>query len=461
MQLFDDQQQAVVDIRDAFRSHRRVLFTAPTGWGKTVLFCFITRQMYERERPCVILLHRHELLRQVSDTLDQVEVPHGIIGPGPRTWSDDIIQVASVFTLARHTHRVASPYLLVTDEAHHAVPNTTWGKVLGAYPSAFRLGVTATPIRLSGEGLADCFDHMVRGPSVQSLIDRGRLSKFSVYAPPTVDTSGIPVRGGEFVQREVVARVEPAKITGDVIAHWDRHARGLRSLAFCASVEHARAVADAFGAHGVRAQAIWGALGERECGRAVDSFRRGSITVLTSCDLVSEGFDCPAIECGILLRATASTGLYLQQVGRCLRAYPGKDRALILDHVGNTLRHGWPAAAREWTLAGLRASARRDTGSPAGGVRVCKQCWAAAPVSARACPECGVAYPVESRKIRIVDGQLREITETEVEAAVRAGARAQREIEFFTKLGQARGYKHPKAWAEHVVSGRYRKREGT
>jgi hypothetical protein len=138
----------------------------------------------------------------------------------------------------------------------------------------------------------------------------------------------------------------------------------------------------------------------------VAAFAAGTIRVLVTVDVVSEGFDIPAAGCAILLRPTASLGLYLQQVGRVLRPAPGKDAAIILDHVGNVTRHGFPDDIRQWTL---EHGARRAGGTqPTPSVRTCPACFASfrpAPI----CPCCGVEYQPTQYELQQIEGELIEL----------------------------------------------------
>lgn len=316
------QQQGVADIRAAYASgHRRALYVLPTGGGKTLTFSYITHHAAAKRQRVWILAHRVELLDQISRTLGEFGTRHGFIAAGYPAHKDALVQVAGVFTVARRLpgervafhNRVAAPDLIICDEAHHATNATTWGRILSAFPRARVLGVTATPCRLDGTGLGECFDAMVLGPSVAELTAQGALVPLKAYAPASIATEGLHTRAGEFIASELAVRADNATVTGDAVAHYRRLADGKAAVAFCVSVEHARHVAESFTAAGIPAQSVDGTM-DRTVRRAViEAFVKGQIRVLTSCDLVSEGFDVPRVEVGISLRPTQSTGLWLQQ----------------------------------------------------------------------------------------------------------------------------------------------------
>lgn len=444
-------QQALADgIRAQFRRHRSVLAVAPTGSGKTVLFSYITHGAVAKGNSVMILAHRIELIDQISGTLKDFGVRHGFIAAGyPRARLP--VQVASTATLARRLDGVPAPSLIIIDEAHHATAKNTIGKILAHFHKSRVLGVTATPCRLSGEGLEECFSAMVLGPSIQELVDMGALSPARVFAPPSVNLDSISVRGGDYAQDQLAREMDKPKITGDAVDHYKKHCPDAPAVAFCVSVDHARHVAAQFTQSGIPSSHIDGGM-DRELRRIViQEFKDGKVKVLTSCDLISEGFDCPGIVAGILLRPTASLGLYMQQVGRCLRPYAGKREAIILDHAGNTGRHGLPTEAREWSLAGREQSQRRAKAEPSISVRICPSCFAAERPGRTHCGQCNAPYPVNPRAVQEVSGELEEVTEAR---SARKEQGQARDLAALTELGKMRGYRNPRAWAEHVIRGR-------
>lgn len=387
------QQQGVDEIRQAFRDARqRVIYVAPTGSGKTILFSYITAHGAARGTRIAVVVHRIELLRQTCAALVKFNVPHGVIHPDYSP-SDELVQVGTVQTMIR---RQAKPFdLLILDEAHHAVAGQ-WDKLMAAHPQARVLGVTATPCRLAGRGLGDVFEHMILGPSVRELTDSGYLTPAQVYAPPIpCSLKGVRSRGGDYSKDDLQAILDRREITGSVIEHYRKYLNGLPSVAFCASVEHAKHVADEFQAAGFRSAAVYGSMPAAERDDHMGALASGRLSVLTSCDLISEGVDVPGIVGGIILRPTKSTGLWIQQIGRCLRVAPGKTSAIILDHVGNSLRHGLPDTPREWTLDEGIVRKKTDDGPR---IRQCAKCYFIHELSNR-CPQCGYEYPVKERKV--------------------------------------------------------------
>ena len=449
MQLRDYQRQAIADLRAAFRAGARApLLVAPTGAGKTVIIAAVLQGVASRGQSAIVLVHRRELIAQTSAKLTLAGVEHGIIAAGV-SGANASIQVASVQTLARRLDRIAAqPDLIVIDEAHHAAAST-WGKALSHWPKALRLGVTATPVRQDGRGLKAVFDRLVLGPSTAELISAGFLCPARIYAPPPVaDLSGLHRRAGDYAIDEAAERMDRPIVTGDAIAHYQRLAAGQRAIAFCCNVKHAEHVCAAFNDAGVEAATLLGATDPLRRDATVARFAAGELQVLVTVDVVSEGFDIPAAGCAILLRPTQSLGLYLQQVGRVLRPAPSKAAAIVLDHVGNVHRHGWPDDPREWSLDD-RLKRAGATGPPAPTVRTCEVCFAAfkpAPV----CPCCGTPSKLSAREIQQRDGELQELERNQQRRQV---GKARSLSELLT-VAKQRGYAPGWAYRIHQARGK-------
>jgi len=454
MRLRGYQQQAIDDLRNAYRAGRRApLLCLPTGGGKTIIFSAIAQSAVGRGRQVLILVHRRELLHQASRKLTDIGLDHGLIAAGiPAT--DHPVRIASVQTLVRRLPRMDwQPSLIIIDEAHHASAGS-WTTILDKWPAAYRLGVTATPCRLSGAGLGTAFDQLVLGPSVADLISAGFLSSARIYAPPVVaDLTGLRRRAGDYAADQAATAMDRPTVTGDAIAHYTRLASGQRAIAFCCSIDHASHVAASFNAAGIPAATLLGSTPDRDA--VVAAFDAGAVQILVTVDVVSEGFDIPAASCAILLRPTQSLGLYLQQVGRVLRPAPGKDHALVLDHVGNVHRHGFPDDHREWSLAdGVRT--RSVQAAPS--VRTCPECFAAFKPAPQ-CPVCGAqCAPIKSRKIQQLAGELQELRREAVRqrieerTALRRQQQTARTLPQLLALAKERGYSP--GWAYRIAAAR-------
>lgn len=451
IQLRDYQQRCVDGIRAQFASgNRRVVLQMPTGAGKTFTACSMIDGAARRGKRTLVLVHRIELVKQFSESLSALDIEHGIIARG-FSMNRIPVQIGMIQTVANRLNVLARPDLIVTDEAHHATAST-YKKIMEHFMNSWSLGLTATPQRTDGRGLDDVFNAIVLGPSMRELIERGALSPYRLFCPPSdLDVSGIRTARGDFEKNELNKRVEKSTITGDSIKHYRRHANGQRFVVFCVSVEHAKHVAENFTAEGIPTVAIDGSMRSAKGGDQVkDALARlesGEITGVASCDLISEGFDLPSIGCAIMLRPTKSIILWLQSVGRALRYVPGKT-AIILDHAGNALRHGLPDQEREWSLECTKGKKKKKIDDePKISIRHCTICFAVYPGGLSQCPHCGAAQIVNSRRIEERDGDLIEITH-EIEqkefwssGGMRERLQDARTIDDLREMQQARGYK--------------------
>ena len=446
------QQDAVAAIRHAYGTgHRAVLFVLPTGGGKTVIFSHITQQAATKGRVCV-LVHRAELLRQASASLTAMGIRHGLIAAGRSMDLSQPVQVASVQTMARRLRHVPPDWfrLLVVDECHHSNAGT-WATVLNHCASAKVLGVTATPCRTDGRGLGEWYSAMVLGPTPAWLTDHGFLAPARVLAPPGFQVQGLRKRMGDYDMRQAAEMLSSGQAMGSPLSHYRQHLDGETAVAFCCSVAHAEAVARLFNDHGIPAASIDGTMDAATRRRLLEQLGTGELKVLTSCSLIGEGVDVPSVAGCILLRPTQSLSLHLQMIGRCLRPSPGKAHAVVLDHVGNCLRHGLPTDDREWSLQGVAKRQREQAPS----VRVCPGCFCAMRSGTPQCPECGHAFLPERRELQHVEGQLREVVARRERRTEQSSAQS---FEDLVRIGHRRGMANPRGWARHVMAAREAKR---
>ena len=257
---------------------RRVLYVAPTGSGKTVLFAAIAASVATKGKRAIILVHRRELVRQTAEKLAGFGVACGYIVAGKAANLEPPITVAAVQTLTVRPTLALEYDLVVIDEAHHAVAGT-WSKVLERLPAARVLGVTATPERLDGCGLRDVFDVLVPGPTVKELVAAGFLAPSVCYARPGAENALRSLRrvGGDYsaaaaakLMMEGSRSPQPPSPT---IALGD----GRPGFVFCCTVAHAEAVAQAFLDAGISAASIDGTMSPAERDDILAGFSGGQM----------------------------------------------------------------------------------------------------------------------------------------------------------------------------------------
>jgi superfamily II DNA or RNA helicase len=456
MQLYTDQEKCVSALQRKYAEGRKApVLVAPCGFGKTVVFAHIAKKVFDKGNSVIICAHRQELLQQICATLDKFDVSHGTITAGKSACNGNAVQVASVQTLARRLQNIKEPTLLIFDEAHHILANT-WRKIISHFSGAKILGVTATPWRMNGEGLGAIFDCMVLGPTAEELMQSGRLAKPVYYAPPeAVELDDIRIVSGDFDKGEISARMDKPHVTGDAIKHYKNICPDVQAVAFCATVKHAENVAKDFRESGIPAESIDGGDAQRQ--QKIRDFADGKIKVLTSCELISEGFDLPAVGVAIMLRPTASLAVWVQQAGRALRAAPGKEKAIILDHVGNSLRHGFIECINEWSLDGIDVK-KRKAAELMPKFRRCKNCFIVFPISKKVCPSCGGEPALSRKEIKKIEGELREMEARKIQISQIMERRKAQSLNDLVTLGRIRGYKNPHYWAQCVWNGRQRQK---
>jgi superfamily II DNA or RNA helicase len=389
MKLRDYQERDVARLREAMRSSRRVLYVAPTGSGKTVLFAHIAEGAAAKGKRVLVLLHRIELVKQTVAKLAAFGVTAGLITARRTARLDAGVIVAAVQTLDRRQTDPGPIDLVVVDEAHHAVAST-WERVLGRFEGARLLGVTATPERLDGQGLSDVFEVLVEGPDVAWLAEHGYLARARAFGrlAAVEDLKAIRTRRGDYDRGQLAELMLRLPVTEAAVEDYRTLGEDRPAFAFCVGRHHAEVVAQAFTEAGVPATSLDGSAHERDREAALEAFRTGTIRVLASCDLLTEGFDAPEAGVAILLRPTRSRALHRQIVGRVLRPKTDGSKALLLDYSGNLLAHGLPDTAVRWSLEGRDAAPRE----PEELVKLCPGCEAIVALGVAECPACGHAF---------------------------------------------------------------------
>ena len=408
MQLRDYQSIAIQKVRKSIANRfTSSLLVLPTGSGKTFIFAEIVRLSRLKNKKVLILVHKRELIKQTCDELNLKNIKHGIIAAGYKTTNQDVY-VASVQTLINRLDGSWKPDLIIIDEAHHAVARS-WRKILDFYSKNIKIGVTATPMRMTGAGLGEVFDDLIIGSNVPELQEKGYLAHCDVYAPPNLlNLNNVRKSAGDFVRTEVEEELNKVDIIGDAVKNYKRLAENRQAIAFCISVKHGQFVTQKFKDAGYTAELITGEMNTNARDDLVKRFSNNKLRILVSVDVISEGFNIPACGVAILLRPTASEALYLQQVGRVLRP-KGDKVAIVLDHVGNTKRHGFVDEERFYTLDQKAKSKRKGEAPPA--VETCQMCYATYKPQPK-CPQCGHEKIIETKKILYEEGELEKMKKT-------------------------------------------------
>ena len=384
IKLFDYQEDMKERIEKAFESHQSVMVQMPTGTGKTILLAEVVKsEKLKGKNPCVwIVVHRRELVEQIKETLakqldSSLFTLHSSLNPLDSSLftlpSSLTTRVFSIQWLSKHYHELEEkPSLIIIDEAHHAVAKT-YKEVMDAYPEAKKLGLTATPCRLTKRGFTDLFDVLLQSWSVKKFIADGWLSLYD-YMSIREDSedwrlvNSLKKRGadGDFSLREMSEKLNVQPSIERLCDTVMRYAANKKGITYAIDIAHAEHIAEAYRQHGIKAVAISSKTSIEERKKIIERFKKTSvgdcygnscyasleqtndIQVLVNVDLFGEGFDCPDVEFIQLARPTLSLAKYLQQVGRGMRVFEGKKYCLILDNVGLYRLFGLPSDDRDW-----------------------------------------------------------------------------------------------------------------
>jgi superfamily II DNA or RNA helicase len=383
-------------------------FTVTHNSGKSCLFAHLANRAAHRGEGVLVVAHRRELINQAYERVVQHGVPETNVGvlmaSDTRRRPVAPVQVASIDTLR---HRPKPPAeLVVIDEAHRCLA-PSYLTLRELYPNALHVGFTATPYRADLRGLGEFYDDLVVVATVKKLIAEGYLVDPRVFTVPSdqlPNLSGVRVRGGDYDERQLADAVDQQRLVGNIVDHWQKHAAGVRTIAFAVSVQHSQHIAERFREQGIPAEHLDGTTPAPERDAILSRLRSGETLVVSNVGVLCEGTDIPAVKCAVLARPTKSTGLYLQQAGRILRPWNG-ERAIILDHAGCAREHGLPQDDREFSLEAAPKRKRREGATVP--LRTCT-CLAILPPATKVCPECGSVFEVAREVPEEVAGELVE-----------------------------------------------------
>lgn len=342
MDLRPYQQQA----REAVESDwdagfRRTLLVLPTGCGKTIVFSKIVEDMVRAGCRCLILAHRGELLDQAADKLLQATGLRCAVEKAEETCLDSWyrVTVGSVQSLMREKRlaQFAPGYfdVIVVDEAHHVL-SEGYQRVLSHFGEARVLGVTATPDRGDMRNLGQYFERLAYEYTLPRAIKDGYLCPIKALTIPlTLDLSGVGVQAGDFKNADIDTSLDP--YLQQIAAEMQHYCKNRKTVVFLPLVRTSQKFRDILNAQGFRAAEVNG--GSQDRAEVLRDFEEGKYNVLCNSMLLTEGWDCPGVDCVVVLRPTKVRSLYSQMVGRGTRLSPGKEDLLLLDFLWHTERH--------------------------------------------------------------------------------------------------------------------------
>ena len=336
------QQQARERIHAEWENgHTRTLLVLPTGTGKTIVFASVAADQVRAGHRVLILAHRGELLEQAADKLQRstglVSAVEKADATCLNTWFR--VVVGSVQTLQRTARLERFPHdyfgTIIIDEAHHAITDG-YRRIRDYFDHARVLGVTATPDRGDMRNLGEVFDSLAFEYKLTDAIKEGYLCRIMAQTIPLkLDISSVTMSGGDYAVGDLGTALDP--YLEQIAAEMAQRCKGRKTVVFLPLIKTSQKFRDLLNSHGFRAAEVNGQSADRR--EVLADFDAGKYNVLCNSMLLTEGWDCPSVDCVVVLRPTKVRSLYSQMVGRGTRLSPGKSDLLLLDFLWMTDKH--------------------------------------------------------------------------------------------------------------------------
>ena len=444
--LRSHQLEVIEKLNEGFKTHKRQILCAVTGFGKTECAMAIMQEAASQGKRVAMMLDRIVLVDQTSRRLSKYQIPHGVLQATHWRYKPyEPIQICSVQTLARRRSELKID-LLIVDEAHVMYKSTV--DFIKANPDMQVVGLTATPFT---KGLADIYTNVIGAQPMTDLVEDGWVVPLKVYIAKEIDMTGAKKNSfGEWDASDASDR--GMKIVGDVVAEWvqkthDIYGKPMKTIVFCAGVEHGRKLVQEFAGAGYNFVSISYKEDDDFKKQTIDDFAKPDTTIhgLIATDILTRGFDVSDVCIGISARPfSKSFSSHVQQIGRILRPHEGKDFAVLLDHSGNFLRFrdDWDGLYHDGVTelkAGGETVKREPTEKEKKEAK-CPKCYALWTSKDNTCATCGhVKQPLAT--ISNIAGTMEELNLTMRKAQ-------QEKADFYNQLvyyGKLKGYKD--GWA--------------
>jgi superfamily II DNA or RNA helicase len=332
-------KQAILSAWD--EGYRKTLLVLPTGCGKTVVFSSVTENQVNKGHRVLIMAHRGELLDQAADKLKEASGLDSVLEKAGASCLDSSfpVTVGSVQSLAQEKRlaRFPNDYFqdIIVDEAHHCLSDS-YKRVLNHFPAANILGVTATPDRGDMKNLGEFFDYKAYEYSMTDAIREGYLCPIKAQMIPVeLDIADVGISSGDFSAGEIGQALEP--YLQQIAFEMANYCNGRKTVVFLPLIATSQQFCAMLNDVGLRTAEVNGNSDDRS--EVLADFEAGKYDVLCNSMLLTEGWDCPSVDCIVIIRPTKIRSLYQQMVGRGMRLAPGKDHLLLLDFLWMTARH--------------------------------------------------------------------------------------------------------------------------
>jgi superfamily II DNA or RNA helicase len=452
--LREYQAKALDDLRGHLRAGvKRVVMTAPTGAGKTMLAATIASGARSKGNKMAFVVPAISLIDQTVEMFAAEGVTEvGVMQAGHylTDWRKPV-QVCSIQTLrSRNTYPDAD--VVVFDECHQLHAYHKEWLAHESWRTKPIIGLSATP---GTRDLGKHFQKLVIASTTKQLIAEGYLSKFTIYAPARPDLTAVRKLADDFHQGDLSKAMDKPKLVGDVVGTWQRLWGKDKTIVFACDLAHARNLADHFLDEGIRAGYQDASTPIEERARLKELFHSGEMPVVVSVGTMLMGVDWD-VRCLVWARPTMSEMLYVQGTGRGLRTAEGKERLLILDHADNAMRLGFPDDILFDTLLTGKAKGKSEKRPTM--PRVCQGCNMLMPEGAVVCPGCGKIPERRRNRIFFVEGELVEIDEARVRPEMMAATWTLGQLHQL--YGELKGWAHHRRYKDGWIANKFRERTG-
>ena len=320
---------------------KNTLLVLPTGTGKTVVFSKVIEDQVRKGERCLILAHRGELLNQAADKLEKISGIGCSVEKADQTclgeWFRVVVGSVQTLQQQKRLDKFADDYFdtIVIDEAHHAI-TPGYRRILDYFHAAKVLGVTATPDRGDQRKLGEVFESLAYEYSIVRAIREGYLCKIvAQMIPLKLDMTGLKTQAGDYTLGSIDCALDP--YLEKIADHMLNYCKGRKTVVFLPLIRTSQKFRSILEEHGFRAAEVNGESSDRN--EIIKDFDEGKYDVICNSMLLTEGWDCPSVDCIVVLRPTKIRSLYCQMVGRGTRLYPGKKELLLLDFLWMSQKH--------------------------------------------------------------------------------------------------------------------------
>lgn len=452
LKLYDYQEAILDKLRAGFAAgHRAQMLYCATGGGKTEMAISLLEACNAKYNRSAMVLDRIVLCNQTSERLQKYGIDHGVLQSGHWRYRPyERIQICSAQTLEK---RGSMPdlKLLIVDEAHTTRRQTV--EFIKSNKDVMVVGLSATPFT---KGLGQIYSNVVSAITTAELVDQGRLAPLRVYVGTEIDMTGAKKVAGEWSEKEAGTRGK--KITGDVVAEWIKKTHEVfgepkKTIVFASGVDHANDLAAKFNEAGYNFLSLSYKDSDSFKVDAIKDFSRPDTSIhgLIATDILTKGFDVPDVMIGVSARPfSKSLSSHIQQMGRVMRSYPGKEFALWLDHSGNYLsfKDQWDAVYYDGVseLDDGAEKPRKELTKKEKEAACCPKCGAV--WHGDTCAACGFVRPSRS-VVEVVPGEMVEIEGSQNMMQIKSDW-----------YGQLLQYAHWKGYKEGWAANQYREKFG-